>query len=290
MNYIWDMEHNLPGLSKDLFTAIVLRDSCPLASLTPKEAALCWELDQELMRTRAIAGRAPMSTMLDNIVFIYQSISFKLPVRYLAFCEMNEDSFAHGVLDTFFSTIFPVGRPIDFHLSWANRPAQGSKYRRGNPLKPDGTICKAGHELAFLEIKPPRMEKDATLFLEDYWKLANLCKDAIDLHVQGELGIRTMVAIQVFGHEMVMYKMTLSNGIYHWGQVMTVHLPKDKSDRAKVDRCLEMMLTLKEYLKDIDTDPFLRTPSPNPTRTNSSSLTPTKRPMFGLCKQTSGGE
>jgi hypothetical protein len=46
---------------------------------------------------------------------------------------------------------------------------------------------------------------------------------------------------------MAMYKMTLSNGIYHWGQVMIVHLPKDKSDRAKVDRCLEMMMTLKVF-------------------------------------------
>jgi len=74
MNYIWDMEHNLPRLSEDLFTALVLRDSCPLASLTPKEAALCRELDQELMRTHTIAGRAPMGTMLDKIVFIYHSM------------------------------------------------------------------------------------------------------------------------------------------------------------------------------------------------------------------------
>lgn len=123
----------------------------------------------------------------------------KLPIRYLSFCEMNEDSFAHGVLDVFFSTIFPVGRPTDPYLSWANRPAQGSKYRRGNPLKPDGTITKVGYELVFLEIKPPRMEKDAALFLEDYWKLVNLCKDAIDFHMGSDLGISTMVAIQVFG-------------------------------------------------------------------------------------------
>ncbi|KAF9362419.1 hypothetical protein BGX34_006215 [Mortierella sp. NVP85] len=158
------MEHNLPGLSEELFTGLILRDSCPLASLTPREAALYRELDQELMETRIIAGRAPMGTMLDNIVFIYQSI-----------------------------TLFPIRQPKDFSLSWANRPAQGSKYRRGNPLKPDGAICKAGHEATFLEIKPPRMEKDALLFLKDYWKLANLCKDAIGLLVQVEPGIRTMV-------------------------------------------------------------------------------------------------
>lgn len=44
---------------------------------------------------------------------------------------------------------------------------------------------------------------------------------------------------------MALYKMTLNNGIYHWTRAMIAHLPKDKSDRAKVDRCLELMLTLK---------------------------------------------
>ncbi|KAG0280230.1 hypothetical protein BGZ95_010829 [Linnemannia exigua] len=287
MNYIWDMEYNLPTLSEDVFSALKSQYTCALISISKEEITLCWDLDQELMKTGAIAGRAPTSAALDRVVFIYQSISMKLPVRYLPFCDMNEDSFAHGVLDVFFSTIFPVGRPMDFYLSWANRPAQGSKYRRGNPMKPDGTISKAGHELVFLEIKPPRMEKDAALFLEDYWKLANLCKDAIDLYLGSELGISTMVAIQVFGHEMAMYKMTLTNGIYHWAQVMTAHLPKAKSDRAKVDRCVELMLTLKAYLETINTDPFLRTPSPTSgKKTNCSNLTPTKRPLFGLLKQT----
>lgn len=68
-----------------------------------------------------------------------------------------------------------------------------------NPLKPDGTITKVGYELVFLEIKPPRMEKDAALFLEDYWKLVNFYKDAIDFHMESDLGVGRMAAIQVFG-------------------------------------------------------------------------------------------
>ncbi|KAF8908486.1 hypothetical protein BGZ58_006076, partial [Dissophora ornata] len=159
-----------PALSETVFAVLTSQHTFAPISLSKEEAVLCWELDQELMRTGAIAGRAPTNAALDRVVFIYQSIA-----------------------------IFPIGRPMDFYLSWANRPAQGSKYRRGNPMKPDGTITKAGHELVFLEIKPPRMEKDAALFLEDYWKLANLCKDAIDFHLQSDLGISTMVAIQVFG-------------------------------------------------------------------------------------------
>ncbi|KAF9137821.1 hypothetical protein BGX30_009864 [Mortierella sp. GBA39] len=124
------------------------------------------------------------------------------------------------------------------------------------------------------------------VFLEDYWKLANLCKDAIDFHLRSDLGISTIVTIQVFGHEMAMYKMTLSNGIYHWTQVMIAHLPKAKSDRAKVGRCLELMLTLEEYFKEINTDPILRMPSPNSAKKkNLSNLTPTKRSLFGHSKQ-----
>jgi len=56
-----------------------------------------------------------------------------------------------------------------------------------------------GYELVFLEIKPPRMEKDAVLFLEDYWKLVNFYKDAIDFHMGLDLGLSGMAAIQVFG-------------------------------------------------------------------------------------------
>ncbi|KAI1288620.1 hypothetical protein EDD11_009853 [Mortierella claussenii] len=77
MNYIWDMEHNLPTLSEDMFAALTSQYTCASISLSKEEAALCWELDQELMQTRAIAGRAPTSAALDRIVFIYQSMQVK---------------------------------------------------------------------------------------------------------------------------------------------------------------------------------------------------------------------
>jgi hypothetical protein len=74
MNYIWDMEHNLPHLPEDTFTALVLCNTHVVSSFSTEESALCWELDQELMQAQAIAGRAPMSAMLDKITFIYQSM------------------------------------------------------------------------------------------------------------------------------------------------------------------------------------------------------------------------
>lgn len=49
MNYIWDMEHNLPMLSEDVFAALTTQYTGTSISLSKAEAALCWELDQELM-------------------------------------------------------------------------------------------------------------------------------------------------------------------------------------------------------------------------------------------------
>lgn len=74
MNYIWDMEHNLPTFLKDVLAALSSQFTCAPISLSKEEAALCWELDQELMQTGAIAGWAPTSTALDRLVFIYQSM------------------------------------------------------------------------------------------------------------------------------------------------------------------------------------------------------------------------
>ncbi|KAG0198265.1 hypothetical protein BGX28_008280 [Mortierella sp. GBA30] len=56
--------------------------------------------------------------------------------------------------------MFPVGKRMSFHQMLASQPAQATKYRRGNPLKPDGTFSKADYELASLETKLPKMDKD----------------------------------------------------------------------------------------------------------------------------------
>jgi hypothetical protein len=156
-------------------------------------------------------------------------------------------------------------------LAWANRPTDGSRYRRGNPLKPDATVLKSNVELAYMELKPPRMERHGSLYLEDHWKLACLCKDAIDDHLRNDRDLVRMAAIQVFGklwgfllcillftipvlvtnisgiigHEVALYLLHHRNGIYHWNQVAIANLPRDKRDKGKVEGCLELMLTLK---------------------------------------------
>ncbi|KAG0002488.1 hypothetical protein BGZ80_005970 [Entomortierella chlamydospora] len=104
-------------------------------------------------------------------------------------------------MDALFSTIFPANG--GYSLVWANRPADGSKERRGDPLKPDATILKSHYELAFAEIKPPKEDHSAKPYLEDQWKLANFCKDAIDNHITfGREFITKTAGIQIYARSL----------------------------------------------------------------------------------------
>ncbi|KAI8362398.1 hypothetical protein B0O80DRAFT_99612 [Mortierella sp. GBAus27b] len=183
------------------------------------------------------------------------------------------------------SEIIPNNR-AKIRLSWANRPTEGSRYRRGNPLKPDATILKSNAELVYMEIKPPRVERHGSLYLEDHWKLACLCKDAIDDHLRQDRDLLRMGALQVFGHEIALYTLYHRSGVYHWNQVAIATLPRDRKDKGKVEGCLELMLTLKAFLEETDTEAYMRTPSPRPgVKIQPTHLTPTKRPMFIIPKQ-----
>ncbi|KAF9344807.1 hypothetical protein BGX34_005305 [Mortierella sp. NVP85] len=243
MNYVYDMQEPLEGLSSDVHFAIKEELGIPVKRPKKKLKQFCQNLDDEMRTTGTIQLRAEKERNSETLVTIYRVLSNKLPARYLPFSEENEDTFAHAALDVFMSNIFPSDSK--FRLSWANRPTEGTKYRRGNPRKPDATILGDGLELVFLELKPPRMDHHASLYLEDYWKLVALCKDAINDHITHDRGIKSMAAIQVFGHEMALYVLHVRNGIYHWIRVMIATLPRDKDDSGKVERCVGLMMTLK---------------------------------------------
>ncbi|KAF9993221.1 hypothetical protein BGZ65_011299, partial [Modicella reniformis] len=139
------------------------------------------------------------------------------------------------------------------------------------------------YELAFVEIKPPKEDHSAKHYLEDYWKLANLCKDSLDAH---PAYISKMAAIQVFGYQMSLYFMTFENGINHWKHISTSYLPRDHQDRGCVHSCLELLKTLHVFLGEIDVSPFLQTPPrddegssslPNLSLHPSSNITPSSR-------------
>ncbi|KAG0299079.1 hypothetical protein BGZ98_010353 [Dissophora globulifera] len=66
------------------------------------EEALCDDLDKELKMTGKVASKASANSFEDDILFIYQCLSRKLPEWYLPFQDTNEDTFAHAALDVFF--------------------------------------------------------------------------------------------------------------------------------------------------------------------------------------------
>lgn len=53
------MGRNLPGLENDVYAAVKTRLTYPVVEFLTEESALCQDLDQELMTTKAIGLRAP---------------------------------------------------------------------------------------------------------------------------------------------------------------------------------------------------------------------------------------
>lgn len=106
------------------------------------------------------------------------------------------------MLNQFLSDIFPMGDLSDFLVRWGNQP-EPSLYEK--VLKPNVTITKDGHALAYLKRTSSGMENE-TFFVEDQCSLARLCRDRINTYVnETELGITTMAAVQVCGKVLTSY-------------------------------------------------------------------------------------
>jgi hypothetical protein len=123
--------------------------------------------------------------------------AMKLPVDYLSFQNGIEDTFCHGIVDALFCRQFPT-RSV-YTLDWTNKEAGGSRNRRVYGNRPDAIISRNGRELAFVEVKPPKEDRNVKAYIEDQWKLANFCKDTIDLHLRDGRDIRKAAAVQIFG-------------------------------------------------------------------------------------------
>ncbi|KAG0273066.1 hypothetical protein BGZ95_011125 [Linnemannia exigua] len=222
-----------------------------------------------------------------NLERLPMFISWKLPRRYIAFRQHNEDTHAHASLDALISMMFPAShRNLEF--SWANRASIGSKDRRGDPNKPDAIIIKDMFEVGFVEIKPPREERHEKAFLEDQWALATFAKDAIDYHLRHERPFKTIPCLQVFGFQLILYKLEFMSGIYVWQNVGVAYLPRDMNDRGVIAGSIALLRTFKHFIKKIETRSYVHTPPrkaldedlPDELRPRQSNLTPKKRPFF----------
>ncbi|KAG0008870.1 hypothetical protein BGZ80_002976 [Entomortierella chlamydospora] len=209
MNSIWNTEFQLKDLDTTTHTKIKEEYNQSRVELPDEIIMLCISLDREMESTGRIKPRSASNDFQEDIIHIYQTLIRKLPRRALSFIQGYEDTFAHSSMDALFTTVFPANDC--YELDWANRPADGSKERRGDALKPDATILKSCYELAFVEVKPPKEDRTARPYLEDLWKLANFCKDAIDNHITYGRGFITKTAgIQIYGKSDALTKLLLN--------------------------------------------------------------------------------
>ncbi|KAG0270143.1 hypothetical protein BGZ95_001787 [Linnemannia exigua] len=288
MNYIWDLHVILPDMDKDTYLLIQKKHTWPHSVVPEAVVRLCGELDEQLATGQDV--EAEVEKGLRSVRLLYEVLALKLPLEYLPFERGLEDTYCHGVIDALLTRQFPARSK--YRLDWANKEAGGSKERRVNGYKPDGIISSSSNhrELAFLEVKPPKEQHCKRAFLEDLWKLANYCKDAIDSNLRQGIQIRKAAAVQVFGHRMALYTMVYDHGIYHWSKSCIAYLPCDQTDTGRIPSCLRLLTTLEDFLESIFTNIDPSTPPlfdyddsdehPLQDTGRVSKVTPTKRPMF----------
>ncbi|KAF9898964.1 hypothetical protein EC991_009877, partial [Linnemannia zychae] len=258
-NYIWHTITALPGMSEDIRRSICKSIEVPKDRLSRKEVRLCIDLGRELSDMGRIRSRVVEDDDQEHIIQLFQTLTNKLSVEAMSWAFKNEDSHAHGILDAIVTQLFPEGR-APYEMIWANRPSEASKLRRGEPLKPDGTIIKEVFEVAYLEVKSPKDDRSQSKYLEDLWNLSSFAKDCIDSNLVASRSIKVVPIVQVFGHKVSLYVMKFVSGLYILHQVAICYLPRDLQDLGGMIQCIETFRTLKRILEDLDFSEYIRTP------------------------------
>ncbi|KAF9972411.1 hypothetical protein BGZ65_009831 [Modicella reniformis] len=105
LNYIWELDHSINGLHSTTHNTIKAKYGWDCEVLSEEASNLCSSLDRELASTGKIRAQSLSDDFLEDIVHVYQTLSRKLPRRYLSFVQGNEDTFAHNTMDALFTTV-----------------------------------------------------------------------------------------------------------------------------------------------------------------------------------------
>ncbi|KAG0221174.1 hypothetical protein BGW41_007137 [Actinomortierella wolfii] len=295
-NSIWDTSGRLPGMSQDVHRSILSEIKPSVIRLSTDTTRLFLDLSYELAATGRVRSRALEKEDDEDLLHLFQDFSKKLPNVALPSVVDNEDTYCHGVLDSLMSFFFPAS-DHEYHLSWANRPSQGSRERRGvrDANKPDCTIIKEIFDVAFAEIKAPKDDHSTRLYIQDKWALTSLAKDTIDLHLRERRTITSIYCLQVFGYQLAVYELRFQSGLYMWTEIGTGYLPRDKNDTHCMIRCMELLNTVKSQLDAIPVCQYVHTPPqrdpddllPEEFRPRPTIITPSSRRFFGCIVKTS---
>ncbi|KAI8345116.1 hypothetical protein B0O80DRAFT_475567 [Mortierella sp. GBAus27b] len=282
-NHIWMSSTPLPGLPQQAHDSIARSFRGDEHLLSEHMQALCKEFSSELAETGRVRARAMDTEEEEDLMLLYQNMSKKLPREFFAWVQNNKDTFAHGAIDIILRHIFPENTP-PYELDWVNRPASGSKARRGDPLKPDATVIKSAVEVAYVEIMAPKDSSSQTKFVEDQWNLASEARDLIDLHLRNQRQVTVVPCLQVFGYKVKLFKMEYVGGLYIWTEVAAGYLPRDHHDLDVVPRLLSLFARLKTILNGINVQiPPQQLPDellPEDARPQPVNISPTMRPFF----------
>ncbi|KAF9199337.1 hypothetical protein BGZ49_010563 [Haplosporangium sp. Z 27] len=254
INYNFDLTANAPdGINPETFKSIKDQFSIEYDDLPEDQVALCLALGREMARTGKIIPKLYDDIPRASILHLFQSL----------------DS--------------------EYSFGWANEVDEGSQARRKDGYKPDGYLKKMQVTLCLVEIKSPRQVRNEKDYVEDYWKLAALCKDNINLHLASGRGVRKMAAVQVFGHQLSVYTMEFDHGLYFWSLLGACFLPEDRNDGSRALPCLELLYTLEKFLDSVNIV-FTTPPHDGTTVGQSSNLSPSSKRSVQATQKLAGPE
>ncbi|KAF9347221.1 hypothetical protein BGX26_001280 [Mortierella sp. AD094] len=112
----------------DTHRSILSEIKLTVIRLSTEETRLFLDLSYELAATGRVRSRALETEGEVDLLQLFQDLSKKLPSVALPSMADNDDTYCHGALDSLVPLLFPASDP-EYHLSWANRPSQGSRER-----------------------------------------------------------------------------------------------------------------------------------------------------------------
>ncbi|KAI9241657.1 MAG: hypothetical protein BYD32DRAFT_27325 [Podila humilis] len=196
VNYIVDLTRSKAPMGLEAaYQLLKDRYQEPVIDITREQRDVCNEIESELAKTGQLGWR----TYAEELCLLFKRLHSSIPRTPLESLNIGEDSFAHDSVDPFWRYQFLESN--GYEIRWADTADAGSTARRGagRGRKPDLSLKKSGHTVCHVEIKRPIKTRAPKAFLEDYFKLAMLCKDTIDEAGRQRCAARKCSAVQYHG-------------------------------------------------------------------------------------------
>jgi hypothetical protein len=191
-----------------------------------------------------------LQAMIDHLLI---TATLWSPLRYMNKQKGNEDSFSNNIVRPFLTCTF--GRLPDVKLR-----GNGDRFSCGNELDkelkfPDFSVTMdcynrslGEHYLVIAEVKPPSASQDE--FDDDYIKLPNLMKSALDWQIAQGYGGGTVVGILVQGWNVLVFNIVLEHeAIYEVKNIGQFMLIADRTQMSQLLSICPVLVKAKVNVK-----------------------------------------